>query len=157
MKTIKKSVKLPRGSYFYLAVGDRFYAGAETETALVKDASAYYAEAEGVGGFMKPNGSGYYDSMPYHMRRRRIEAEEAVESPVRHKRIGTVYNIAREFTPRKTLVKTLTGRVNYRLCDEVKEAKKFRRRAQAELACDMLNRHYNGLDIKIEIKLHEEK
>lgn len=154
---LKRTEKLPRGSYFYIAVGERFYAGKEPEIKEVKDAAGYYAEAEGIGGYMKPKGGSYYDSMPYHMRVRRSEAEEAAKHPQWHKRTGVVYNAAREYTPRETPVKTLTGRVSSRLCDDVEGAKKFRRRIQAETACDMLNRQYGSLDIKVEIKLHEGK
>jgi hypothetical protein len=124
---VKKSEKLPRGSYFYLRVGGRLYAG-EGLNVQEEPPSPYGHEyAHYVGQKKaKPDGS--------RMQRWGMWAFDDVKP-----------------RPRK---QTVVGK-HPMFTDEFKEVKKFRRLNQAEAACERLKVMYADLGIRVTIELHE--
>jgi hypothetical protein len=151
----KRSDKLPRGSYFYVAVGQQVYAGREPVTQVTTDVSAEYKIARG---YTKQTTGARNMAEQWaggNAQWRRNEAQDAALGPKSWRaRQRTVYNIAREATPPAKPVATPTGALQVRL-GEFSAAKQFRKRAQAETVCEELNRLYAGLNVKVSIELHE--
>lgn len=144
---IRSSEKLPRGSYFYIRVGDRLYAGesAVIQTTPVKTPPSYLTPSS------KPDGSRRWrygcGSITQIERRFRAHYEK------REGRKVPEYWMEPEEKP-DPVKKAVTGS-EPRLTDDFKDVKQFRRLNQAEAACDKLNKLYAGLDIKVRIELHK--
>jgi hypothetical protein len=130
---IKKSEKLPRGTYLYLTVGDRFYAG--EEVALVTDEVRKPLEP-----YIPMWADKWSKGMASYLRKQ-------------GRRIPT-YHVHEDTRAVREPKQAVTG-TSPKLTDEFKEVKQFRRLIQAEAACERLNKLYAGLDIRVRIELHE--
>lgn len=143
----KASEKLPRGTYFYITVGDRLYAGEEVvivETPVKAPPS--YLQPYG-----KPTGARSWRwglGSPT-----RIPREHAAYYKKREGRAPPEYWMKKEKVP-DPVKRAVTG-TKPRLTDEFKDVKRFRRLNQAEAACERLKAMYAGLDIRVSIELHE--
>lgn len=144
---IKKSEKLPRGSFLYIRVGDRLYAGEEAVVVADTPTQAYEhpwytlnREAKG-----RRRSRNYYWTSGMPRRLLDYYRKKGHELPK--------YMQKKEPKPVEPK-RSVTG-TKPRLTDEFKEAKQFRRLNQAQAACDKLNSMYAGLDIKVVIELHE--
>jgi len=148
---LRSDEKLPRGSYFYIQVGHRFYAGEIAETVEVEVSNetplvTYYQK----GGKPSPAlarrwaESGY----DYPFRRGSNRARRA-----RDVRKGTLATYAQP-TPRteKTFKDELTGKREPKLVDTKAEAKQYRRQDRVNSACERLRLCYEGLDVKVSVR-----
>lgn len=135
--TIKANDKLPRGSYFYIQVGDRIYAGEQLETTNVE---------------RRVPPPPYDDFRSYSYIRRGTSKARSQ----RDKRKGTTPNYLKPYRRADPIIcKELTGYKNPRLVDTVEQAKQFRKKESALKACKRLESVYSELDIKVSVKLHE--
>lgn len=151
---LRSDEKLPRGSYFYIQVGHRFYGGEIAETIQVTVSNRepvvrYYEKggkpsialqqrwAESRGGYPFRRGSSHarYD---------------------RDKRKGTLATYSKPL-PRaeKTIKNEFTGKLSPKLVDTIQEAKHFRRQDRVNSACERLKACYEGLDVKVTIKMEK--
>ncbi len=136
--TIKANDKLPRGSYFYIQVGDRIYAGEQLETVEVE---------------RRPDRPVAYDDFRSYSYIRRGSSKARSQ---RDKRKGTTPNYLKPYRRADPIIsKELTGYKNPRLVDTVEQAKQFRKKESALKACKRLESVYSELDIKVSVKLHE--
>lgn len=155
---LKRSDKLPRGSYFYIAVGERFYGGRDPVKETVSQKDFLFDSAhnpwEGAS-YPKPRKAKrmFGDSWPGGNERWRLnEARDAHSGRTRR---ATILNAKRLYKPLQGTIEVLTGKSVPRLVDDIKDVKQFRRRAQAETVCEELNRMYGEFNVKVTIKLHE--
>lgn len=145
---LKANEKLPRGSYFYIQVGHRFYAGEQAETVEVEVSN----EEPFLGFFnkdrtMKP---GYlarqYREWHWSPWRRGNRA-------ARDRRKGTEPTYMKASPrPKKEIKQELTGRLSPKLVDDAKDAKKHRRQDLVNSACERLKAVYGSLDAKISVR-----
>ena len=136
---IKASEKLPRGTYFYLKVGGRFYAGEEVVTketrTTERDRYSGYSGWDWWGNTHKwsQGTAKYLNARGWRIPRYHIEADKPAPKDPKVAVIG--------HKPRFT--------------DDFKQAKQFRRRNQAEAACERITAMYADFDIRVSIELHE--
>lgn len=151
---LRSDEKLPRGSYFYIQVGHRFYAGEIAETIQVEVSNRepvvnYYEKGGRPSAALRRHWaeSGY----DYPFRRGSRHARHA-----RDKRKGTLATYAQP-KPRieKSFKNELTGKLSPKLADTVQEAKQFRRQDRVNSACERLKACYEGLDVKVTIKMEK--
>ena len=152
---MRSDEKLPRGSYFYIQVGHRFYAGEDRETrkVLVSD------QEPGITGFQKngrPNlalAKRWAESGAlYPFRRGNNQKRRA-----RDERKGSVATYAKPIARKeKTYRDEFTGKVTPRLVDTKEQAKQFRKKDSALSACEKLKACYQGLDVTVTVKMEGE-
>jgi hypothetical protein len=133
---IKASEKLPRGTYLYIRVGDRFYAGEQVLLQTDTTTKTYdYNQWNWWGSRNK-----YSTSMAKYLREKKGQKVPPylVESD--------------EFKGK--VQQAVTGRQPL-LTDEFKDVKQFRKLNQAKAACERLESLYGGLGIRIAIEMHE--
>lgn len=131
--TVKANDKLPRGSFYYVQVGHRFYAGESLDI----------IEREII---TRPE-RGIYS--PYwHSRRHNSRL-------IKDKRNNNLATYLEPKKATKTIKRELTGTKQPKLVDDVREAKQFRKKNQAQSACERIESVYGALDTKVTIKLYE--
>ena len=131
---IKKSEKLPRGTYLYIRVGDRFYSG--EEVTIIEDT------------VIAP----YRDEWSRWWSHKYSKSEANFYRTKRGKKIPS-YQVEEDPKLREPN-RAVTGHMP-KLTDEFKDVKQFRRLNQAQAACDKLKSMYADLGIKVVIELHE--
>ncbi len=149
IKHLKANEKLPRGTYLYIRVGDRIYAGEAVtiQETKVTTPSSIYTSGHMRSGRRRSWRNWYGGSLT------KMSPRLAQYYAKRDGRPVPSYYIEDEATPDPTL-KSVTGSTPV-LTDVIAEAKRFRRKSQAELACKKLEAVYGGLDIPIRIELHK--
>jgi len=149
---LKANEKLPRGSYFYIQVGHRFYAGEEAETREVE-----ISNEEPFLGFFNKDGSkksGYIAAQ--YRRGWWSNSWRRGKRAARDRQKGTEPQYMKPVPrPEKTTKQELTGRRSPKLVDEVKNAKRYRRQDLVQSACERLKVVYGELDVKISVKFEE--
>jgi hypothetical protein len=148
LPVLRSDEKLPRGSYFYIQVGHRFYAGEVAETIEVE-----VSNEEPFLGFFNKDGS---KKPGYNARLYRdgyfSNSWRRGNRSARDHRKGTVPTYMKPRPrPEKTIKNELTGRKSPKLVDELKLAKQFRRRDRVDSACERLRTCYEGLDVKVSV------
>jgi hypothetical protein len=137
LNSLKANEKLPRGSYFYIKVGHRFYSGemAETiEVSILPDRQPY-----------DPRRGSSYNSV------RRYGRQHA-----RHERKGTLASYRKPLArPENVIEKQYTGRRLPQLVDDQNQAKQFRKKESVLNACNRLKSLYSDLDVKVTIEYEE--
>lgn len=151
---LRSDEKLPRGSYFYIQVGHRFYSGEIAETVEVT-----VDNQEPVVRYYEKGGK------PSIALQRRWEANRANypfrrgAGRARYERDQRKGSLPTYFKPRQCVEKStkseFTGRLSPKLVDTVEEAKKFRRQDRVNSACERLKACYEGLDVKVTIKMEK--
>lgn len=149
---LKANEKLPRGSFFYIQVEDRFYAGEEAESREVeiKDTPSlnYYAKN---GDRLNSRQRRWFSQDGWGWSGRSTRSYQT-----RHRR-----DVRKDSVPayRKPLPKTepefrkeFTGKLSPKFVDEVKDAKKYRRQDLVDSACERLKAMYGGLDAKVSVR-----
>lgn len=129
--TIKVNEKLPRGSFFYVKVGDFFYAGESAEV-HERELRTKFQWGDRFTYFIRCRSKRYLRDI-----------RKGTEAAYRKTR--------KEAAPAK--IKEFTGRTTPKLVDDKVNSKKYRTKLQAEKACERLNLVYRGLGIKITIEL----
>lgn len=151
---LRSDEKLPRGSYFYVQVGHRYYAGEVAETTkVVTDNQPVIVRYYEKGG--KPSkalarrwaDSGY----DYPFRRGSNRARHARD--VRKDNLATYAKAP----PRveKTTINQPTGKLHPQLVDEQSQCKQYRSQQKATSACERLKTCYEGLDVKVTIRFEK--
>ena len=150
---LRSDEKLPRGSFFYIQIGHRFYGGEIAETVEVEVSNeepvvTYYQK----GGKPSPAlAKRWEEHHGYGFRRGNNRARRA-----RDERKGTLATYA---TPKPRAEKTyrneLTGKHEPKLVDQLSEAKQYRRQDRVNSACERLKACYEGLDVKVTVKMEK--
>lgn len=140
MGRFKKSEKLPRGSYFYVQVGHRFYAGERLVAEETTKTTEVKAPAREV------------TDRHWWFIERKIPRSKRLWWRTRHGLHIPKYLQSRKVV---TTERQLTGERETVLTDNVNEVKKFRRLEQAQKACEKLEALYVGFDVKVTVKLFE--
>lgn len=143
---ITRSEKLPRGSYFYLQVGHRYYAGEEAVFEEVKESEATIKAYE-KGESMRRRWGSYGWGTP----RRLLKKWARSGKPKYMDGSNDPYRRANKTETR--VVATNTSRPI--LTDDLAKVKQFRRKKQAEDACKRLIAMYGSLDVKVSVRLKE--
>lgn len=151
---LRSDEKLPRGSYFFIQVGHRFYAGEQAETIDVEVSNQstivrYYNKDGRPSDELAQRWAESRRGYPY--RRGSNGARFA-----RDCRKGTLASYAKPL-PRveKTVKKEFTGKRHPILVDSLAEAKQYRSRDKVNSACKRLEACYEGLDVKVTIKIEK--
>lgn len=135
---IKRSDKLPRGSYFYVQVGHRFFAGYDHPHQEIKRTEVITPPSAIAGRFWSPRRNSNWRYNVYQ------RSKHGMKIPAYQK---TTFKVTSTQEP--------TGQVEIKLVDCPKSAKQYRTKAQAEQVQEKLERYYKDLDIKVSIRLHE--
>lgn len=146
-RTIRRSEKLPRGSYFFLRVGHRYYAGEQVETEEVTESKATLHSYD--------KGGRYRSRWAYEgwgTPRRLLKRFRKSGRPKYMDQGKSPYSRQRET---ETVTRTVVGSTKPILTDDFGEVKQFRRRKQAEEACKKLEAMYRNFDVKVSVKLYE--
>lgn len=144
----KRSEKLPRGSYFYLQVGHRYYAGEEAVFEEVKEATSTIGAYEKGENFRRGWRGFSWSPTPRKLLTRFKKSGKPKYMQGHQKRPYT--------WDRETETRTMaTGTSTSLLTDDLTKVKQFRRFAQAEAACERLAATYSSFDVKVSVKLHE--
>ncbi len=139
IKSIKRSDKLPRGSYFYLQVGHRFFGGWDHKhTEIEKTTTTLPSSAM--------QGSWCWGD------RRRMSWRD---SPYQRSRYGLKVPKYQSVQRATSTERNPTGVTEIVLVDDPKSAKQYRTKSQIEKVQVELERLYRDLDVKISIKLKE--
>lgn len=148
---LKASEKLPRGSYFYIKVGSRFYGGQQIEQVEVlsdprDERPLTYFEKDG----RKTEGYRQYQVRQYWWSSRsRGPRGSRLE---RDQQKGSLPKYAE---PRKRVEKVVkqefTGRSLPMLVDSADQAKQFRKKEQVESACAMLQSLYGTVGANVSV------
>lgn len=147
-RPIKRSEKLPRGSYFYLQVGHRYYAGEEAVFEEVKVATTTRLVPFKKGENFRRGWNGFSWTTP----RKLLKRFRKTGTP-RYMQGQKPRPYTRE---EKSETRTVaTGASNPILTDDLRKVKQFRRKAQAEQACERLKAMYGSLDVKVSVRLKE--
>lgn len=152
LPSLKANEKLPRGSYFYVQVGDRFYAGEMAETREVElDPSNRPALT-----IYDKNGSFSQDLQRYDRRRywwaSRSRGPRGARAD-RDARKGSTPTYAKPHKRPETIIrKEQTGKLVPKLVDEQNKAKQYRRKDLVQNACDRLKGVYGDLGVQITVR-----
>jgi len=144
--------KLPRGSFFYVQIGSRFYAG---EQALIveKEIDPRFASTLT---YHDKNGSFSREYLRNIKNRWGLSRGLGPRGPraARNARKGKNPNYAKSdrITSEKIKQKHFTNQLSPKLVDTVDEAKKYRRIFQAQKACERLKVVYGSLGINVSIR-----
>lgn len=151
---LKANEKLPRGSYFFIQVGHRFYAGEEAETREVEKRNrepTLYQYDKGKR-TLNSRQRRWYSQDQWGWR----SSKSYKTRNARDARKGTVATYRKPLPSKeKEVVQELTGRLNPRLVDEQNSAKKYRRQDLVQSACERLKVVYGGLDVKISVRFEQ--
>lgn len=148
---LKANEKLPRGSFFYIKVGHRFYAGEEAETReVVSDPSDRPALT-----LHEKDGRHTAD---YRRRLRRIYYWTSRSKGPRGRRLerdvskGTLPKYATQYKrPELEIRQEFTGKLSPKLVDGLDQAKQYRSQKKVDDACERIRTCYRGLDVKISV------
>lgn len=147
---LRSDEKLPRGSYFYIQVGHRFYAGEVAETVEVK-----VSNNEPCLSRFEKDGTktpGYSDLL--YRRGYFSSSWRSGNRSARNHRKGTVPAYMKPTQrPDPTIKNEITGRKSPKLVDEFDLAKQYRNKNKVISACERLRKCYEGLDVKVTIKI----
>jgi hypothetical protein len=151
---LKANEKLPRGTYFYIQVGHRFYAGQEIEQREVESdptehraLTQFTKDGRQTSSFRRQLSLTYWWSSrskgPRGKRRERDIAKDSLPK----------YAKPRE-RPKKVIRKEFTGRSVPRLTDDFSQAKQFRRKDSVLNACETLQTLYGetGATVSVHYK-----
>jgi len=151
---LKSNDKLPRGTYFYIQVGQRFYAGQQIEQ----------IEVESDPSDERPLTHFEKDGRYTEVYRRRLQNQYwwtiRSRGPKGNRRKrdvskGTLPKYAQtRKRPEKVIRKEFTGRSLPRLVDELNQAKQFRSKDSVQSACDMLTTMYGKTGAKISVRYY---
>ena len=149
---LRSDEKLPRGSYFYIQVGHRFYAGEEAEAIEVEVDTTHRLHYYGKNGerpnsrqrrWLSQDSRGWVgrSTRSYQTRHRRDIRKDSVPA-------------YRKPLPKEEpeIRKEFTGKLTPKLVDTQNEAKQFRRQDRVNSACERLRLCYEGLDVKVSVK-----
>jgi hypothetical protein len=128
--------KLPRGSYLYVQVGHRFYAGEEEVHVEVTTTETQSSPSASMRGYFWPRAT--RDNWRHNIYQR---AKRGMHIPA-------YLSTKRE----ETTTRRPTGERRVRLTDDLKEVKRFRTWSQAEKACERIKSVYAGFDVTVTIK-----
>lgn len=144
---LKANEKLPRGSYFYIQVGSRFYAGEEAETQEVKEVYARPPRCERRGNRFGPVRDNFYGWGGLHGR---TQTRSRVKKDSRLKRAAKY--IQPDKTEKKEPRKEFTGRLHVKFVDEFEKAKHYRSKKLVDSACERLKTLYTDSGVKVSIR-----
>ena len=149
---LRSDQKLPRGSYFYIQVGHRFYAGEEAETIEVEvdptDRPALTSYRKD-GSWSQQYRERLRNQYWWTSRSRGPRGSRAQ----RDSRKGSTPTYAKPRPrPEKEIRKEFTGKLNPKLVDTQAQAKQFRRQDRVNSACERLRVCYEGLDVKVSVR-----
>lgn len=136
-KTTKANDKLKQGSYQYIMVGHRYYAGQKTEMIEITESKSVWAPLS-----KRP------------VRRRYFDFSTNVKDK-RHARNARKDSIPTYMTPTPPVKETkriqIPGLTSPVLTDDINQAKRFRHSEQVENACKMLESMYGktGADVSV--------
>ena len=149
---LRSDEKLPRGSYFYIQVGHRFYAGEEAETREIEvdpttkpALTCFEKGGSKTQEYMQRLRNQYWWTSRSRGPRGKRAARDA------QKKTTPTYALPRP-RPEKVIRKEFTGKLTPKLVDELKDAKQFRRRDRVDSACERLRTCYEGLDVKVSVR-----
>jgi hypothetical protein len=144
---IKRSEKLPRGSYFYLQVGYRYYAGEEAVFEEVKEAEATI-NGHRKGETARSRWGGYsWSPTP----RKLLKKWARSGKPKYMDGSNDPYRRAHK-TETRVMATNASKPI---LTDDLTKVKQFRRKKQADDACKRLIAMYGSLDVKVSVRLKE--
>lgn len=152
LPTLRSDEKLPRGSYFYIQVGHRFYGGEIAETIEVtvsnQEPMVRYFEKDGNPSIaLQQRWAESRVGYPFRRGPNRTRYE-------RDHRKGTLPTYSKPLPPiEKSIKNEFTGKLSPKLVDTIEEAKKFRRQDRVNSTCERLRKCYEGLDVKVTIKM----
>lgn len=139
--------KLPRGSFLYIQVGHRIYAGEEVVIATIQEAIHESAEDHKGRRRSWQRGGDLSKGRDYWKFFKRTRDRDKV--PGYMEKYKGPWWTGPEIVRDK---KVVTGEREIKLCDDIKDAKRFRTWAQAQSACERVEAMYVGFDIKVTIK-----
>lgn len=148
---LKANEKLPRGSFFYIKVGHRFYAGEQAETReVVSDPSdkpvLTHYEKDGTQTRDYRNRMRlryWWTSRSKGPRGRRLQRDVSK---------GTVPKYAAQRDrPEPVITLEFTGKLTPKLVDGLDQAKQYRSQKKVDDACERIRTCYRGLDVKISV------
>lgn len=134
---MRSDEKLPRGSFFYIQVGHRFYAGENLEIREVE---------------ITPERS--YRNWDGYVRDARARRDRQKGSLADYRKSNWEKD-AGIFKPAEVR-KEFTGKSTPKLVDSKEEAKQYRKKDSALSACEKLKACYQGLDVKVTVKIEGE-
>jgi hypothetical protein len=156
MKNMRSDGKLPRGSFFYITVGHRFYGGEAVEIKEIQSDPSRFIPLSYYDKGRKPSRDFLrYQRENWYNRRSRGDQSSRARRDARKKTTAT-YAKAPPRVERVT-IKEFTGVSMPRLVDSVDEAKRFRHQSRADSACERLRVCYKDIDVKISIHCYKEK
>ena len=147
----KVSEKLPRGSYFYIKVGHRFYAGEEPVFETVKSEPTLSSPIT----YFQKDGSHTKEFTEYRKMHHRLAVSKKGPRGRREARDRRKASLPSYSIPKKkqiVLNKRMTGEMIIKLSDQFDEVKKFRCKKAAQNACEKIKRTYGSLVDKIQIQ-----
>lgn len=151
LSDFKASDKLPRGTYFYIQVGHRFYAGQEIEQ---RDVEVDPIEKPVLKHYEKDG----RQTQEYQRRLRNLYWWTSRSKGPRGRRRerdaakGTLPKYAKpRVRPETEIRKEFTGRSSPRLSDDFSQAKQFRKKELVENACEMLRTLYADTGAKVSV------
>lgn len=152
LPNLRSDEKLSRGSYFYIQVGHRFYAGDVAEAIEVevdptdKPVLSHYSKD---GSWSQQYRERLRNQYWWTSRSRGPRGARAARDA--RKKSTPTYAKPRE-RPEKIIRKEFTGKLTPKLVDTIQEAKQYRRQDRVNSACERLKACYEGLDVKISVR-----
>lgn len=153
--SVKDSEKLPRGSYFYIQVGHRFFASFQdlSEEKEIEDnfpPISFFTKD----GKRSPALETYQrKKYGYYTQKLGPRGRRATRD-LRKKTLPSYAKTA-PIVISKVKFKKSVGKLSPRLVDSVDQAKKYRRLSQAKNACEKLKRTYGSLVTNIQVRFYQ--
>lgn len=156
LPNMRSDEKLPRGSYFYIQVGHRFYAGEKAETREVKVDPTQASVLTNFTKDGKRSRERIQRDTDYYWWTSRNRGASYTRA-ARDERKGTTPTYAKPRKRPEVIVrKEFTGKSTPKLVDSKEEAKQYRKKDSALSACEKLKACYQGLDVKVTVKIEGE-
>ena len=153
--SIKASEKLPRGSYFYIQVGHRFFSGF-SEMSQTREIGVIFPPIT----FYTKDGKTTPELEKYHRQKYGFYSQKSGprrRRAARDRRKGSLpsYSISPPQPPSKINIREKSGLLEPRLSDSLDQAKRYRRLSQAKNACEKLKRSYGSLVTNIQVRFYQ--
>jgi hypothetical protein len=147
----KANTKLPRGQYFYIQVGQKFYGGEVAETVEVKtDNRPVLTHSFEKGGRPSRALARRWAESGYNYPFRRGSSAARYARDVRKKTLAVYAQPMARIEP--TITQQQTGYSSARLVDSQGEAKHYRVKKAVDSAAERLKAFYEGLDVKVTVR-----